>query len=315
MERLSGTIDQAQAGLRLDRALAQTFDGLSRSFLRGLIEAGQVKVDAEPSRPRQIVKGGEQIEIWFEPRSEESWSPQAMALDIRYADDDLVVVNKPAGLTVHPGAGAADGTLLNGLLHFDARLSALPRAGIVHRLDKDTSGLMVVARSLRAHTRLVRDLQARDIERHYQAVVNGVLISGGRIAEPIGRHPKQRTKMAVVPGGRPAGTDYRVLQRFRAHTHLELRLESGRTHQIRVHMAHLRHPLVGDTTYGARPHLPPGCGPELKALLSCFGRQALHATRLQLHHPATDETMVWEADPPEDFQQLVERLAENCAGA
>jgi 23S rRNA pseudouridine1911/1915/1917 synthase len=313
MERLRGVIDQAHAGLRLDRALAQTFGGLSRSFLRGLIEAGQITVDAEPSRARHTVKGGEQIEIWFDTRNETTILPQPMTLDIRYADEDLIVINKPAGLTVHPGAGAIDGTLLNGLLHFDAQLGALPRAGIVHRLDKDTSGLMVIARSLRAHTRLVHDLQARAIDRHYRAIVNGVLISGGSIDEPIGRHPKHRTKMAVIPAGKPAVTHYRVIQRFSAHTHLDVRLETGRTHQIRVHMAHIRHPLVGDTTYGARPCLPPGCSPELKALLSRFGRQALHAARLRLKHPASNEIMRWEVDPPDDFKQLSERLAEQCA--
>jgi 23S rRNA pseudouridine1911/1915/1917 synthase len=229
-----------------------------------------------------------------------------------FEDDDLLVINKPPGLVVHPAAGNPDGTLLNALLHHAPDLAALPRAGIVHRLDKDTSGLMMVARNLAAHTRLVADLQARDIRREYLAVVNTVLTAGGEVDAPIGRHPVDRKRMAVVSGGKPAVTHYRVVERYRAHTLVRLRLETGRTHQIRVHMAHIHCPVTGDPVYGGRLRQPRGAGELLRTVLQGFRRQALHAERLAFRHPGSGEPVSWEAPVPPDMQELIEALREDA---
>jgi 23S rRNA pseudouridine1911/1915/1917 synthase len=236
--------------------------------------------------------------------------PQDIPLDIRYQDDQLLVINKPAGLVVHPAAGNPDGTLQNALLHYDPALASLPRAGIVHRLDKDTSGLMVVARSLAAHKSLVEQLQARSVHREYLALVQGQVTAGGSVDAPVGRHPRDRLRMAVVPSGKPALTHYRVLERFPAHTLLLVRLETGRTHQIRVHMASIHHPLVGDPLYGGRARVPRGASDGLRDALSDFRRQALHARRLELRHPATGEAVAWEAEMPADFAGLLDALRE-----
>jgi 23S rRNA pseudouridine1911/1915/1917 synthase len=254
------------------------------------------------------VVGGEQVEIRAPLQRQTEVRPQDIPLDIRFQDQHLLVLNKPAGLVVHPATGNPDGTLQNALLYYEPGLASLPRAGIVHRLDKDTSGLMVVARSLSAYKSLVEQLQARSVHREYLALVQSVLMAGGSVDAPIGRHPRDRLRMAVVESGKPAITHYRVLERFAAHTLVQARLETGRTHQIRVHMSHIRCPLVGDPLYGGRPKLPRGASAVLREAISAFRRQALHAVRLQLIHPASGEAVGWEAEIPQDYQHLLELL-------
>jgi 23S rRNA pseudouridine1911/1915/1917 synthase len=241
--------------------------------------------------------------------------PQAIDLDIVHEDDWLIIINKPAGLVVHPGAGIRDRTLQNALLHHDPSLAELPRGGILHRLDKDTTGLLVVARTLAAHTALTRQLQAREIEREYEAICVGVMTAGGTIDRAIGRHRTDRVRMAVRADGRAAVTHYRVLERFRGHTHVRINLETGRTHQIRVHFAHIRHPLVGDPTYGRRLLLPRGATPKLAAALRAFPRQALHASRLRLIHPRDGREAEWRAPLPADMNALLRALREDARAA
>ena len=298
------------AGLRLDQALAELFPDYSRTRLTAWLRAGAVRVDGALAMPRLRVRGGELVSIDVPEEQAVPLAPEPIALDLRHADADLLVLAKPAGLVVHPGAGNPAGTLQNALLHFDPGLAALPRAGIVHRLDKDTSGLMVVARSLRAHTALTAMIAAREISRQYAAIVRGVLIAGGAVRAAIGRHPQDRQRQAVREGGagKPALTHYRVRERFRAHTLLQCNLETGRTHQIRVHMAHLGHPLVGDPLYGGGLKLPRGASPALIAALRGFGRQALHAERLEFAHPVSGEPLLFEAAPPADFLDLLATL-------
>jgi 23S rRNA pseudouridine1911/1915/1917 synthase len=272
------------------------------------IKEGLVLVDGAARRPRDKMFGGEQLEV--DALFEETGDCQAqpIGLHLLYQDDWLLIVDKPAGLVVHPAAGHHDGTLQNGLLHHDPALAILPRAGIVHRLDKETSGLLVVARTPAAHKHLVEQLQAREIHREYRAVVQGVMTAGGKVDAPIGRHPTQRTRMAVVNSGKPAVSHYRVLERYRSHSLLKVNLESGRTHQIRVHMAHIHYPLLGDPLYGGRLKLPAGASAELVEALRGFRRQALHAHRLGLPHPGSGEWMEWESPLPEDMTQLLEVL-------
>ena len=310
-------IPAAAAGRRLDQALAELFPDYSRSRLSAWIKSGDVLLDGVQVAPRQIVRGGEVVALHARPGQEVPLRPEPIDLDIRYKDADLLVINKPAGLVVHPGAGQPAGTLQNALLHFDARLTEIPRAGIVHRLDKDTSGLMVVTRSLRAHTALVAQLQARDVHRQYVAVVVGALIAGGSVDAPIGRHPRDRLKQAVVdgPAGKAALTHYRVRERFRANTLVECRLESGRTHQIRVHMAHIKHPLVGDAQYGRGLKLPKGASAELIEALRGFRRQALHAEKLEFAHPVGGKVVSVTVEAPEDFAALVRALREDMKAA
>ena len=298
------------AGRRLDQVLAELFPEFSRSRLTAWIKSGDVHVDGAVVLPRQIVRGGEEVVLRAELAPEVALAPEDIALDIRYEDADVIVVNKPAGLTVHPGAGQPAGTLQNALLHFDPELARIPRAGIVHRLDKDTSGVMVVARSLRAHTALVAQLQTRDMHRQYVAIVYGSMIAGGSVDAPIGRHPRDRLKQAIVeePAGKRAVTHYRVRERFRAHTLIECRLETGRTHQIRVHMAHVKHALVGDQTYGGGLKLPKGAAPELAAAMRDFRRQALHAETLEFAHPADGRAIRIGAEMPADMQALLAAL-------
>ncbi|MCH8551141.1 MAG: 23S rRNA pseudouridine(1911/1915/1917) synthase RluD [Natronospirillum sp.] len=297
-------------GQRLDQVAAQLFPEYSRSRLQGWIKAGQLLLDDRQVKPREKVVGGEWLRLEAELEVFTEWQAEPVDFPIHYVDEHVIVVNKPAGLTVHPGAGTPNGTLLNGLLHYDPDLAAVPRAGIVHRLDKDTTGLMVVARTVEAHTELVRYLQARDIDREYEAVCKGVMTGGGEVEEPIARHPTQRIKMAVRPGGKPALTHYRVLKRFAHHTHVRLKLESGRTHQIRVHMDHIHYPLVGDPVYGGQFSLPRQCPDLLREALQGFQRQALHAKALGFPHPATGQWMHWEIDLPEDMQALLQVLEE-----
>ena len=309
----TASIPESLGGMRLDQALAEVFPGFSRSRLKEWILSGRVRVDGQHPRPRDRVVGGEYVEVdaALEPAGQAV--AQAIPLVVRYEDADLIIVDKPAGLVVHPGAGNPDRTLQNALLHHAPELAALPRAGIVHRLDKSTSGLLAVARTLESHTRLVRALQAHAIERQYEAIVTGLLTGGGTIDAPIGRHPTRRTSMSVREGGRPAVTHYRVVHRFRAHTHLRIHLETGRTHQIRVHLAHRGHPLVGDPQY-ARLRLPAGASPELADALRGFRRQALHASRLALPHPRTGVAVVCESQLPADLRDLLATLAAD-AGA
>lgn len=303
------------AGKRLDQALAKLFPDYSRSRLQTWNKAGRVKVNGGQLRPRDKVGLGDRIELIALLEEQVEVRPQPIPLDIIFEDEHLLVVNKPANLVVHPAAGNPDGTLQNGLLYHDPALAELPRAGIVHRLDKDTTGLMVVARTQAAYQKLVAALAARDVKREYRALVMGRFNVGGTIDEPIGRHPTQRTRMAVNPLGKHAVTHYRVLEQFPGHTLLRVNLETGRTHQIRVHMAHLRHPIFGDQTYAGRLQLPSGADDGLKALMRGFGRQALHARRLGLVHPATGRDMVWEAPLPLDLTELIEALRDHAHGS
>jgi 23S rRNA pseudouridine1911/1915/1917 synthase len=265
-------------------------------------------VDGKVLRSKDKLVGGELLELDVTLEAESTFTPEPIPLDIVYQDDALIVINKPAGLVVHPAAGNWQGTLLNALLHHDPAIATVPRAGIVHRLDKETTGLLVVARTLEAQTALVEQLQAREFTREYDAVINGVLTGGGTVDEPIGRHPVDRKRMAVVRNGKPAVTHYRLSERFRAHSHIKVQLETGRTHQIRVHMAHRHNPLIGDPVYGGRLRIPPACSPELEQVLRHFHRQALHASRLGLIHPQSGEYMEWTAAIPEDMQQLLAAL-------
>jgi 23S rRNA pseudouridine1911/1915/1917 synthase len=297
------------AGQRLDQALTGLFPDYSRAQIQQWIRDGRVRLNDAPLRGRDKVKGGERISVSVPEAVEAPWQAQDIPLEILFEDEEMLVINKPAGLVVHPGAGNAEGTLLNALIHYAPELKTLARAGIVHRLDKETSGLLVVARTDRARLSLIEQLQERSVAREYLAVVCGVLVSGGTVDAPIGRHPTQRTRMAVTSQGRPAVSHYRVVTRYRAHTLVRVSLESGRTHQIRVHMAHVHYPVVGDPVYGGRLKLPAGCSDALAAALRGFRRQALHATRLGLIHPVTGEELSWARPMPEDMQTLVDELA------
>ena len=311
-ETRTAIIPQELAGTRLDQALASVFPEFSRSRLSEWIRGGLATVDRRHWRPRDRVAGGERVELKPAPAVDsERWQAQPLDIAVVHEDEHLLVVDKPVGLVVHPGAGNPDGTLVNALLHRDPALIRVPRAGVVHRLDKNTSGLLVVARTLLAHKRLVNALKSRRVEREYLAIVAGVLSAGGRIDAPVGRHRVQRTRMAVTDAGRPAATRYRVERRFHAHTLVRLTLESGRTHQIRVHMAHLGHAVVGDPLYGGRLRLPAQASSALTEQLRAFKRQALHATHLQLHHPVTDKELQWQSPLPPDMQALLNALEED----
>ena len=302
--RLSLTIPFENAGQRLDHVLAELLTEYSRTRIKSWIEAGQILVNGEKRRPKDKVLGGEQVEVDAALPEAVPVEPESIGLQIAYEDRHVLVIDKPAGLVVHPGAGNEAGTLQNALIHFDPSLAQLPRGGIVHRLDKDTTGLLVVARTLEAHTALVRALEAREIEREYEAICQGVMTAGGTVDAPIGRHPVDRVRQAVREDGREAITHYRVLQRFRGHTHIRLQLETGRTHQIRVHMAHIHYPLVGDRVYGGRLLLPKGASEQLIEALRAFKRQALHAARLAFEHPITGKPVDVTSPLPEDMQAL-----------
>lgn len=309
--QLTATVPPDLAGNRLDAACARLFDQFSRSRLQAWIDEGRLRVNGETvTRSRQPVGQGDVLELDAVPPQDSSVQPQDLPLQVVHADESLAIILKPAGLTVHPGAGQRAGTLQNALLHHFPQTAGVPRAGIVHRLDKDTSGLLVVALDLQAHTRLVAALANREIRREYDAVVHGTLIAGGTIDLPIGRHPRDRLKMAVVDEGRgrDAVTHYRVQERFTGHTHLRLKLQTGRTHQIRVHLSHQRHPIVGDTVYGGDVVRGAGMDPLLRAALKEFPRQALHARELELEHPRSGKLMGWTAEPPQDIQDLLQQL-------
>jgi 23S rRNA pseudouridine1911/1915/1917 synthase len=296
-------------GLRLDQALARLLPQYSRQRLQGWIAAGSVRLNGLLPRSRDKVLGGEQVRIEAQIQAETAVQAESLPVNVVYEDEALRIINKPAGVVVHPGAGNPARTLQNALLGLDPQLALVPRAGLIHRLDKDTSGLMVVARTLESHRLLVAALAAREIERRYVAVCLGVLTGGRTVEEPIGRHRTLRTKMAVRPDGRDAVTHLRIIERFRAHTQVLAQLETGRTHQIRVHLAHIGHPVVGDPVYGNRRRYPPGASDQLRATLDGFGRQALHAAQLALQHPVTGKQLSWEAALPADMQELIGALA------
>ena len=307
--QLTATVTENQLGQRLDQALAELFPDYSRSRIKEWILEDRVTVDGKTiNKPKEKVLGGELVAIDAQIEEDARWAPQDIPLDIVYEDNDILVINKPRGLVVHPGAGNPDGTILNALLYYYPEIMDVPRAGIVHRLDKDTTGLMVVAKTVPAQTRLVEALQAREITREYEAVAIGNMTAGGRVDEPISRHSTKRTHMAVHPMGKPATTHYRIMEHFRAHTRLRLRLETGRTHQIRVHMSHINHPLVGDQLYGGRPRPPRGASDSFISILRGFDRQALHATMLRLYHPISGIQMEWHAALPEDMVELINAL-------
>lgn len=303
------------AGKRLDQAAAELLAEFSRSRLKAWIEAGQLTVGGAAARAKTRLAGGEELVLEAELEPVIEVAPEPIPVNVVHSDADIYVVDKPAGLVVHPGAGNASGTLQNALLALEPALAAVPRAGLVHRLDKDTSGLLVVARNLTAQQRLAELIEQRAVRRLYHAVCRGALSGGGRIDARIGRHPRDRTRMAVTPRGREARTAYRVLERFRAHTYVEAELETGRTHQIRVHFAHIRAPLVGDPAYGGRPSLPKRPSERAREALQGFRRQALHARRLELAHPVTGRPLAFESPLPADFDELLAALRADAAEA
>jgi len=316
LEEISTQINRAaevcvdHCGRRLDQVASELFPEFSRSRLQQWIKEGRLTVDGAQWLPKRKVLGGEQLEICVSIVPEGEWVAEDIPLNIVFEDEHLLVIDKTADFVVHPAAGNYSGTVLNALLFHCPPLGLIPRAGIVHRLDKDTTGLMVVAKTLEAHTNLVAQLQARSVKRVYQAVVNGLLTGSGLVDQPVGRHPRQRIKMAVVSGGKEARTHYSLLKRFQGHSHLQLKLETGRTHQIRVHMAHLGYPLVGDSLYAGRFKIHKGASPQLIEHLRNFGRQALHAAELALIHPATGQEISWSSPLPDDFQALLSRLSD-----
>ena len=311
MTVLTTEVPLDMAGMRLDAALAELFSEYSRSKLQTWVKAGRVTVDGESLKTRDKLEGGELITLDAEAEVVIIAAPENIPLDIVFEDDDFLILNKPAGLVVHPAIGNWNGTLLNALLHHSPQLETLPRAGIVHRIDKDTSGLLMVAKTLQAHNNLTEQLQARTIHREYQAITHNRMIAGGTIDEPIGRHPTDRLRYAVRDNGKEAVTHYRVINRFKRHTHIQVKLETGRTHQIRVHMAHIRFSLLGDPLYSGRFQMPANCSEQLEGFLRSFKRQALHAAKLGLVHPTTGEYMEWEQPLPQDMLNLLAALTEN----
>ena len=301
-------IEKKQAGVRLDHALQQLLPDYSRSRIQQWIQQGFICINQQPCKPRQKVYSGDLIDLDVPEQVVISDQPESIEFEILHQDADIFVINKPADLVVHPAAGHWDGTLVNGLLARDPQLQQLPRAGIVHRLDKDTTGVMVVARNLIAHNWLVEQLQARLVKREYVAIARGVVTAGRSIDANIGRHSQNRKKMAVVKGGKTAVTHFQVARKFAHHSLIRLQLETGRTHQIRVHMAHLQYPLLGDSLYGGRARLPAGVDEALATIIQDFRRQALHAERLSFEHPGSHEMVSYEAPLPADFDALLEAL-------
>lgn len=309
--QLTAEVPSDLGGQRLDQVAAQLFDEYSRSRLTAWIKEGRLTVDDAVLRPKDVVHGGAMLSLQAEQEAQGEWVAQDIPLNIVYEDEHILVIDKPTGLVVHPAAGHADGTLLNALLHHVPDIINVPRAGIVHRLDKDTTGLMVVAKTLQAQTKLVDQLQKRSVSRIYECICIGVITSGATIDAPIGRSSANRQRMAVIDGGKPAVTHYRVLERFRSHTHVRVKLETGRTHQIRVHMTHAGYPLVGDPLYAGRFRIPPAASPTLVQTLKEFPRQALHARFLELEHPATGQRMKWTSPLPEDLVWLLSLLRQD----
>lgn len=315
-ETLFADVGSDADGLRLDAAAARLFPDYSRARLKGWIEEGRLSLNQGVCRnPRQPVAEGDELALQPEVADTLVLRPQNLPLDVVYRDEHVLVINKPAGFTVHPGAGTPDGTVQNALLHHFPQVQQVPRAGLIHRLDKDTTGLMVVALSEAAHTALTAAMERRDIHREYDALVNGALVTGGTVREPIGRHPRDRLKMAVVPGGRTAVTHYRVAERFAWHTLLRVQLETGRTHQIRVHLMHIKHPVAGDPVYGGASFRARGASEQLRAAVAGLGRQSLHAARLAFAHPVTNTPLNFEVPRPADFEALLDLLRRESAGA
>ncbi|HSW93533.1 MAG TPA: 23S rRNA pseudouridine(1911/1915/1917) synthase RluD [Gammaproteobacteria bacterium] len=304
-------IPNEMGGNRLDQVIAKLLPDYSRTQIQAWIKKARITVNDKPCKPRDTVMGGENIMIDAERKTQPAFQAQPIDLNIVYEDDALLVINKPVGMVVHPAAGNPDSTLLNALLHHVPALKELPRAGIMHRLDKDTSGLLVIAKTWASLTHLTAQMKSRTIHRIYQAIVCGLLTSGGKVDEPIGRHPVQRKRMTVIETGKPSVTHFRVIERYRNHTRIRVQLETGRTHQIRVHMAHIRYPLLGDPVYGGRLQLPRGASPALVDILRRFKRQALHASELGLIHPVTEKEMHWQAPLPDDLQELIRILKED----
>lgn len=295
-------------GMRLDQVAAELFPEYSRNRLATWIKEGQLTVDGRTVKPRDKATASAQLTLLVADEPVIDWQPQNLPLEVIFEDEHILVVNKPAGVVVHPAAGHADGTLVNALLAHAPELGALPRGGIVHRLDKETSGIMFVARSSLAHKSLVAQLSGRTVSRTYCAVCTGALTGGGKIDAPIDRHPTARTKMAVVADGKPAVTHFRIAHRFKHYTQLQVNLETGRTHQIRVHMAHRKWPLIGDPVYGGRQRVPAGASDLLMSTLRSFPRQALHAQALEFEHPASGDWMEFETELPDDLVNLLEIL-------
>lgn len=300
-------------GMRLDQALAKLLPDFSRTLIQEWIKNANITLNDHPPKTRYKILGGETVVIQAALKAQRVWEAQAIELPIIYEDEALLIINKPPGLVVHPGAGNWDNTLLNALLHHAPDLQQLPRAGIIHRIDKYTSGLLVIAKTQTALVHLSKQLKKHAITRIYQGIINGIPTSGGTVDAPIGRHPIQRKHMAVIETGKPAVTHYRIIEKYRAHTRIKIQLETGRTHQIRVHMAHIYHPLLGDPIYGGRLKLPKGASPELIQTLRDFKRQALHAVELSFIHPLTQKSMTWQAPLPEDMLKLIDVLKRDAS--
>ena len=312
-QQIISTVPADMDGQRLDQALATLYPEYSRSQIQKWIKAGHIRVDDKILKPKDRLTGGEEILIETVLEVQTDFAAENIPLDIVYEDDDILVLNKPADLVVHPAAGNWSGTLVNALLHYKPTLEMLPRAGIVHRLDKDTTGLMVVAKTLIAHTSLVEQLQARDVSREYLALVHGNVVAGSTIEANIGRHPVDRKRQAVTEGGKEAVTHYRIEERFPHHTLLRVALETGRTHQIRVHLSWKHMPIVGDQVYGGRPRVPAGASESVRQAVQQFPRQALHATRLGLHHPVSGDYLQWQVAVPADMAALLDTLRAELA--
>ena len=305
MNTLKIIIPDRMSGQRFDVALAEMLPDYSRSKITSWIKNGDAVINEKIFKPKDKVNGNEVVTLVISQKESNNWLPEKIPLDIVFEDDDIIIINKPFGLVTHPGAGNWNGTLANALLHYNSDLSKLDRAGIVHRLDKNTSGLMVVAKNPNSQKYLVEQLQTHSVEREYSAIVYGHMISGGTVNEPVGRDSKDRIKQAVSKNGKEAVTHYRVINRFKNHTYVKAVLETGRTHQIRVHLSHIGHPLVGDPLYGGRVRFPKKASQELKDSLRGYRRQALHSKKLTLKHPETNESMTWKIDLPEDMKELL----------
>ena len=310
METLQIIIPERMIDQRIDLALSEMLPDYSRSKVTAWIKSGDALINKKKFKPKDKVSGNEMVFLTLTQKDNNYWLPEKIDLNIVYEDDHIIVINKPFGLVTHPGAGNLNGTLANALLYHDSSLSSLDRSGIVHRLDKNTSGLMVVSKNLKSQKFLVEQLQNHLVEREYSAIVYGHMISGGSINEPIGRDSKDRVKQTISANGKEAISHYRVIDRFKSHTHVKVVLETGRTHQIRVHLSHIGHPLIGDPMYGGRVRFPKKANTKLKHTLSHFDRHALHSKKLTLDHPATGESMTWKANLPDDMQVLLSSLKE-----
>ena len=310
METLTIIIPERMTGDRLDVALSEMLPDYSRSKITAWIKSGDALINNKAFKPKDKVNGSQMVMLSLNKKQNNDWSAENIALNIVFEDEDIIIINKPFGLVTHPGAGNWNGTLANALLYYDPKLSKLDRAGIVHRLDKNTSGLMVIARNEKSQKYLVEQLQSHSVVREYSAIVYGHMISGGSVNDPIGRDPKDRIKQAVSSNGKDATTHYRVIDRFKSHTHVKAILETGRTHQIRVHLSHIGYPLLGDPMYGGRVRFPKKASEILKESLLGFKRQALHSKKLTLNHPSTGELMSWKAPLPDDMLELLDILSE-----